>query len=190
MMTAGLRLRVVVLFLSSLMLGAVAHSRQKLQLQNLEIPLPGAPTVVLPVDLNKDGLHDLVVAVAYTEWDQIGIDELTEMRGVDGLVMVMTVVPVVMDRREIRLYLGKEGGGYREEVAILPIDLSVLSLDHGPEESPVILLTDTGVSALRYARKMPLKKKTFFPLMMRNVSTVVPVSNRAPDQPERWLTAR
>ena len=79
------------------------------QLQHLEIPLPGAPTVALPVDLNRDGLQDLVVAVAYTEWDQIGIDELTEMREVEGLVMVMTVVPVVMDRREIRVYLGQEG---------------------------------------------------------------------------------
>jgi len=136
--------------LSILSLGSTGEARENLELQHLEIPLPGAPTVVLPVDMNGDDLQDLVVAVAYSEWDQIGIDELTEMREVEGLVMVMTVVPVVMDRREIRVYLGKKGGGYEDGAATMPIDLSVLSLDHGPEEAPVILLTDTGVSALRY----------------------------------------
>jgi len=134
--------------------GAVGEAREKLDLHHVKIPLPGAPTVVLPVDLNRDGWQDLVVAVAYSEWDQIGIDELTEMREVEGLVMVMTVVPVVMDRREIRVYLGQPGGGYRDEIATMPIELDVLSLDLGPEEAPVILLTDDGVAALRI-REMP-----------------------------------
>lgn len=118
-------------------------------LQHESVALPGAPTVVLPADLNNDGVQDLVVAVAYTEWDQVGIDEMTEMRGVEGLVMVMTVVPVVMDRREIRIYLGRSEGGYDDTVEALPIDLSVLSLDHGPPRAPVVLLTDDGIAALR-----------------------------------------
>ena len=124
-------------------------AREKLALRHESMALPGAPTVVLPTDLDRDGLQDLVVAVAYTEWDQIGIDEWTEMRGVDGLVMVMTVVPVVMDRREVRIYLGRRDGGYEDYVPALPIDLSVLSLVHGPPETPVILVTDEGLAALR-----------------------------------------
>ena len=124
-------------------------ARNRLQLELTTLKLPGAPTVVLPADLNHDGLQDLVVAMAYTEWDQISIEELTEMREVEGLVMVMTVVPSLMDRREIRIYLGQQGGGYETPVAPLPIDLSVLSLDRGPDTFPVIALTDDGVSALR-----------------------------------------
>lgn len=149
-MTPGSRLWVAAWLLGAVLLAPPGQAREKLEMQHLGIPLPGAPTVVLPADLDQDGLQDLIVAVAYTEWDQIGIDELTEMREVEGLVMVMTVVPVVMDRREIRVYRGQEGGGYAEEVATMPIDLSVLSVDHGPAEAPVILLTDSGVSALRY----------------------------------------
>jgi len=149
-MTTGFRPCAAAFGLSALMLVAPGEARQALAAQHIRIPLPGAPTIVLPVDLNRDGLQDLVVAVAYTEWDQIGIDELTEMNEVDELVMVMTVVPVVMDRREIRVYLGEKGGGYVEDAVTLPIDLSVLSIDHGPAVAPVILLTDSGVSALRY----------------------------------------
>jgi hypothetical protein len=149
MMITGLRQCAAAVVLSALALVSLVAAGQKLDMEHIEIPLPGAPTVVLPADMNRDGMQDLVLAVAYTEWDQIGIDELTEMREVEGLVMVMTVVPVVMDRREIRVYLGREGGGYADEVLSIPIDLSVLSMDHGPDSSPVILLTDTGVSALR-----------------------------------------
>ncbi len=133
-----------------LILPSAGDARERLEMQHVALPLPGAPTVALPADLNRDGLQDLVIALAYTEWDQIGIDELTEMREIEGLVMVMTVVPVVMDRREIRVYLGRPGGGYESTALTTPIDLTVLSLDHGPLQAPVILLTDSGVAALRY----------------------------------------
>lgn len=124
-------------------------TRNRLQLELTTLKLPGAPTVVLPADLDHDGVQDLVVAMTYTEWDQISIEELTEMREVEGLVMVMTVVPSLMDRREIRVFLGRPEGGYDTPVAPLPIDLSVLSLDRGPDAFPVIVLTDDGVAALR-----------------------------------------
>ena len=152
-MTPDSRLCTAAFVLSALVSVAVGAGGQKLEVRHIEIPLPGAPTIVLPADLNRDGLQDLVVAVAYTEWDQIGIDELTEMREVEGLVMVMTVVPVVMDRREIRVYLGKEGGGYVDEVVAMPIDLSVLSMDHGPDHAPVILLTDGGADRCHRASR-------------------------------------
>jgi len=148
-MGTELRSRVLSALVLGLLLSSGGEARDKLDLEHRSLRLPGAPTVVLPTDFNHDGLQDLVIAVAYTEWDQIGIDELTEMREVEGLVMVMTVVPVVMDRREIRVYLGQEGGGYQSEVPTLPIDLTVLSVDHGPSEAPVLLLTDTGIAALR-----------------------------------------
>lgn len=125
-----------------------ADARDRLQLELTTLQLPGAPTVVLPADLNHDGLQDLVVAVAYTEWDQIGIEEWSEMNEVEGLVMVMTVVPRLMDRREIRVYLARAGGGYDARIPPLALDLSVLSLDSAPDPFAVIALTDEGVSTL------------------------------------------
>lgn len=149
MMSAALRFRAAVILALGLFLSGAVDARERLRLRHEVVSLPGAPTVVLPTDIDGDGVQDLVVAVAYTEWDQIGIDEMSEMRGVEGLVMVMTVVPVVMDKREVRVYLGREQGGYDESVPPLPIDLSVVSLDHGPPEEPVVLLTDDGIAALR-----------------------------------------
>lgn len=149
-MTSFVRFTKRVLLIATVLVSPPGAAREALQMQHHRIRLPGAPTVTLPTDLDGDGYEDLVIALAYTEWDQIGIDELTEMREVEGLVMVMTVVPVVMDRREIRVYFGAPEGGYRTEPVSMPIDLSVLSMDHGPAESPVLLLTDSGIAALRY----------------------------------------
>ena len=169
----------VLLLAMLLMWAGPTVARERLALRHESVALPGAPSVVLATDIDHDGVQDLVVAVAYTEWDQIGIDEMTEMRGVEGLVMVMTVVPVVMDRREIRLYLGRHEGGYEETVPALPIDLSILSLDHGPPEAPVILLTDDGAAALRLTgavgeRRMSIEPLLTNPPVLARSGTLIP----------------
>jgi hypothetical protein len=162
-----------------MVLSSPGVARERLALRHESIALPGAPTLILPTDLDRDGLQDLVVAVAYTEWDQIGVDEWSEMRGVDGLVMVMTVVPVVMDRREVRIYLGRRDGGYDDSVPALPIDLSVLSLDHGSPETPVILVTDEGLAALRLeafgaGRRLAIEPLIANPPVLARSGTLIP----------------
>ncbi len=118
--------------------------------QSLE--LPGAPAALIPGDLDGDGLEDLAVVVIYTEWDQIGIEERSEMDQVEGLVEVLTIVPTLMDRREVRVYRGRPDGSFELAADALPLPLEVLSLEAGPPGVPVLALTDAGVSALRLDR--------------------------------------
>jgi hypothetical protein len=112
------------------------------------LPLPGAPSALVAADVDGDGRQDLAVAVAVTRWDQISVEESTTMDDVEGLVEVLTVIPALLERRELRVYLGRPGGFAPEPLA-LALDGSVLSLEAGPPGAPVVALTDTGLSALR-----------------------------------------
>ena len=40
--------------------------------------------MVLSPDLDSEGIRDLVVALAYTEWNQIGFEESETMNKVDS----------------------------------------------------------------------------------------------------------
>ncbi len=133
---------------------AGAARKGRLELRYLPIELPGAPAAILPADLDGDGRQDLVVAVAYTEWHRIGIEEQTTMDDIDGLVEVLTIVPSLIDRRELRVFLG-QGDGYRA-LAATPLDRSVLSLEIGPPGLPIVALTDDGISALRLTGEAPV----------------------------------
>jgi hypothetical protein len=124
-----------------------------LDFREQSLHLPGAPAALVPADLDGDGLQDLAVVVVYTEWDQIGVEELTEMDQVEGLVEVLTIVPVLFDRREVRAFLGRPGGGLEPAGEPLPLPLSVLTLEPGPPGIPALALTDDGASALRFDRE-------------------------------------
>ena len=127
-------------------------SAADLAFREQSLHLPGAPAALVPADLDGDGVRDLAVVVVYTEWDQIGVEELTEMDQVEGLVEVLTIVPVLLDRREVRAFLGLPGGGLEPAGEPLPLPLSVLSLEPGPPGIPALALTDDGASALRFDR--------------------------------------
>lgn len=122
--------------------------REKLALQYQALELPGAPSAVVPADLDGDGRKDLAVVVASTRWDQISIEESARMDDVEGLVEVLTVIPALIDRRELRVFRGRPGG-FETQGLSLPLDPSVLSLEAGPPGLPVVALTDSGLSALR-----------------------------------------
>ncbi|HEX6200042.1 MAG TPA: hypothetical protein VF150_07265, partial [Thermoanaerobaculia bacterium] len=103
---------------------APGASAADLAFREQSLHLPGAPAALVPADLDGDGLRDLAVVVVYTEWDQIGVEELTEMDQVEGLVEVLTIVPVLLDRREVRAFLGRPGGGLEPAGEPLPLPLS------------------------------------------------------------------
>ncbi len=117
--------------------------------RTVSLDLPGAPAAVVAADLDGDGRVDLIVAVATNQWDEVAITESSTMDDVKGLVDVMTIVPAVIDRREVRFYRALPGGTYAPPVS-LALPLSVLSLEAGPPGTPVIALTDAGVSVLRF----------------------------------------
>lgn len=109
--------------------------------------------MVVPADLDGDGRRDLAVVVAYTRWEEITTEERSQLDPVAGLVEVLTVVPALMDRREVRVFRGRAGGGFEPQAAVLPLPPSVLSLMAGPAGVPVAALTDEGLSALRWTEE-------------------------------------
>jgi hypothetical protein len=128
---------------------ALAAGRPALSTPRLvSLDLPGAPAAVVAADLDGDGRVDLIVVVATNQWDEVAITESSTMDDVKGLVDVMTIVPAMIDHREVRFYRALPGGTYAPPVA-LALPLSVLSLEAGPPGTPVIALTDAGVSVLR-----------------------------------------
>jgi hypothetical protein len=130
---------------------AGAARAAELSLRHLAIDLPGAPVSVIPADLDGDGRLDLVITVAYTEWNEIGIEETSEMDGIEGLVEVLTVVPALLDHREIHAYMAQPDGSYTPLGEPMPLPPSVLSLEPGPPGIPVLALTDEGASRLHLA---------------------------------------
>jgi hypothetical protein len=124
---------------------------RKLTLRQISLELPGAPALVLPADVDQDGRLDLAVVVAYTEWDQIDIQEVSEMQGVEGLVEILTVIPTLTDRRELWVFRSTEAGDYEPFGQVLPLDLSILTLAATSDGSLILALTDRGVSVLRFS---------------------------------------
>jgi hypothetical protein len=116
----------------------------RLRLTELSLPLPAAPASVLPVDLDGDGARDLLVFLVYTRWDQKVVEERATMDGIEGFMEVMTIVPALLDRRELWLFRGDGRGGYAPAGEPLPMPLSVHSLLAG--DDVVLALTDDGVS--------------------------------------------
>ena len=147
----NLRLPLCLAFLvvSFLLTSPADARRERLDLRLTSVDLPGAPSTVVSTDLNGDGLRDLVVAVVYTEWDQLAVEEFTQMDNVEGLVEVLTIVPSLTDRRELRVYLGTEDGSFRPVEHVLPLEKDVLALERGYGAVPLVAVTDQGVSALR-----------------------------------------
>jgi hypothetical protein len=120
-----------------------------LALHRVELELPGAPAAVVPTDLDGDGDLDLAMLVAWTEWGQLSVEERTTFSGIEGLVEMLTIVPSLFDRRELRAYLAEGAGQYRLSGPPLEAPADLLALDAGPPGAPLVALTDGGAVAYR-----------------------------------------
>jgi hypothetical protein len=142
-------LSLTVTLLLTLAVHPASAARGKLALRYVPLPLPGAPSAVVAADVDGDGLRDLAVVVAYTRWGEIEISESTKMDDIEGLTEVLTVIPSLLERREIRVFPGRPGGGFGPGSLGLPIDTSILTVEAGPPGLPVVAMTDGGLSVLR-----------------------------------------
>lgn len=127
--------------------GAAARD---LPVTRLSLPLPGAPSELLAADLDGDARRDLLLFVAWSHWGEVGIEEETRLDDVAGLVEVMTVVPALLDRRELWLYRGDADGGLATEPVRLEVGRTVHALAVGPSFAPALVLTDDGMAAVRW----------------------------------------
>ncbi|MEM1201768.1 MAG: VCBS repeat-containing protein [Acidobacteriota bacterium] len=125
--------------------------RERLNLRHTPLDLPGPPVALEAADVDGDGHRDLVAVVAYTHWEQMSIEESTEMDDIEGLVEVLTIVPALLDRRELRVWLAdpSKPGAYRPVAHVLDLPPSVLAIEAGPPSHPILALDDDGVSVLR-----------------------------------------
>jgi hypothetical protein len=99
------------------------------------------PAMIIPTDLDSDGRQDLLIVLAYTEIESIGLDRVEEM------VQITTVIPALFDRREVRTYLAQPDGTYEMAGEPLPLE-RVLAVDPGPDGMPPLALTYDGVAEI------------------------------------------
>lgn len=134
------------LFLTALLLPRPAMAGpEALALRHQRIDLPGVPVVTLSVDLDRDGRRDLAVVVASTSWGEVGFEEPMQVDDEGTFVDVLTVVPTLLDRRELRLYMGV-ADGFSATPRTLELPSSVHALAAGPPSAPLLAWTDDGVS--------------------------------------------
>jgi hypothetical protein len=159
------------LLLACVPTSALAAKRETLHLRPLSLELPGPPTTVLSADVDGDGRKDLVVFLVYGEWIEIGDDRM------EGLIYVTEVVPSLIDRREIRVWLARPDGSYQPLPAPLPLPTSVIAAEPGPPGMPVLLLTDDGLAALRLdpdSRALRIEPRIADPPVAAGASTFLP----------------
>jgi len=126
----------------------LSASPAKLALTHQRLELPGVPVESFALDLDRDGRRDLVVVVASTSWGEVGIEEAMRMDEEGTFVDVLTVVPAVLDRRELLLFRGRGGQGFAAEALRLELPTSVHAIEVGPSSAPLLAWTDDGVAEI------------------------------------------
>ncbi|HXT50433.1 MAG TPA: VCBS repeat-containing protein [Thermoanaerobaculia bacterium] len=129
---------------------ARAATGAALRLHELSLDLPASPAAVVSTDLDGDGVRDLAILLVFTRWEQKMVTERSEMDEVQGFVEVMTIVPALLDHRELWFFKGDGKGGYARAGEPLPVPLSVHSLAAGQGGKRLFALTDDGVGEVTF----------------------------------------
>jgi len=121
---------------------APAARREALELTHHRLELPGAPAALIRADVNRDGRPDLVIVLAYTEIESIGVDRIEEM------IQISTVIPALFERRELRIYVSRADGTLVPEGQPLLLPDSVLAIAATSDGATLLALTDDGVAEI------------------------------------------
>lgn len=141
------RIVATLLVLAACLVAAESRAARKrpLELRLVQLSLPGLPAMIIPTDIDGDGRQDLLIVLAYTEVESIGIDRVEEM------VQITTVIPAIFDRREARAYLAQPDGSYELVGEPLPLE-QVLAVEDGPDGLPPLALTYDGIAEIVFDR--------------------------------------
>lgn len=143
-------MRPIVLLL--LLAAAAGEAFAQPTLTHSALELPGAPAQVTPVEIDGDPVPELAAVVVYTTWREMTVEESSSIDEVAGLVAVMTIVPALLERRELWLLDRGADGGWEPLAQPLELDTDVLGLEATKHPAlPLLALTDDGVDALRWS---------------------------------------
>jgi len=129
---------------------AVSEARE-LDLSYVAVELPGAPAQLIPVEIDDDPERELAVVVAYTIWDEIAIEEVSEIDAVDGLIAAMTIVPALLENRELWIFDRQADGTWATLGEPFELATDIVSLEATSQpQVPLLALTDHGADAIRW----------------------------------------
>ncbi len=163
--------------------GRLAASPAQLALTHQRLELPGVPVQTFAVDLDRDGRRDLAVVVAMTSWGEVGFEE-PMAAGEDGtMVDVLTVIPAVLDRRELLVFFGGVGPGFAAEAVRFELPPTVHAIEAGPPAAPLVAWTDDGVAeiALTQERGLALVPRISEPTLLAGSASYLPRSGLLAD---------
>lgn len=131
---------------AALLLAALAAPAGALGFEHQRLSLDGAPATLFTIDVDRDGRRDLVVVLAATSWGQVGVEEPQRLDESGTYVQVMTVVPMLFDRRRLEVFLGEPGGSFATRPLVAELGDDVHAILPGPAAEPLLAWTDGGVS--------------------------------------------
>ena len=134
----------VLLFVSP----AGLRAAEKLALLDQRLELPGVPIETLGLDIDSDGFADLAVVVGGSSWGETAFSEEAKLDDTGTFVDVLTVVPTVLDRRQLLLFRGLPQGGFESAPKALDLGEGIHAVAAGPSGAPLVAWTDDGVAQL------------------------------------------
>src|SRR5262245_11242805 len=113
-------------------LPAGLYAAEKLALLDQRIELPGVPIEMLSLDLDGDGFVDFAVVVGGSSWGETAFTEEARLDDTGTFVDVLTVVPTILDRRQILFFRGLSQGGFESAPKALDLGEGVHAVAAGP----------------------------------------------------------
>ncbi len=129
-----------------------AAGAAQLELTHAPLDLPGAPAQITPVNLDGDPILELAVVVVYTAWEELAVEETSEIDDVEGLVAMMTIVPALLENRELWVFDRQGDGSWLPLAEPLELATEMQSIESTSHPKiPLLAVTDRGCEAITWS---------------------------------------